>query len=243
MKHNFNDSVSVAANNNADLCQAIFSAHGQRFRRLPYAFWNMDTPPPYYPNFVTLLRANLDEKMSELRTLSGCHDGKLGVKDSFCELDLTAYGFSRLFGADWLYRDAQEADPALPYGWHKISSEDDLSNWEESWKSCGSPTDHRMFPAALLSMPDITFFGKRSGVSFDAGCIANVSENCIGLSNVFGQGLDAKTFDQAAACTATLDSAKALVGYDSGKSLKHMQKIGFQSIGKLQIWITDTAQF
>ncbi len=241
MEHGARNIISVVANNNADLCQAVFSAHGQEFHRSPNALLHWSRPPPYYPNYVTLSPGGVEQTASDLGALARCFHGNLVVKDSFCELELTTIGFKCLIDAEWLYRKPAGTVSVLPDGWCKIESADDLRTWEKSWKRNGSPTERYMFPSLMLSMPDIAFFGKKTDLGFEAGCVANLSERCIGLSNVFSaeKCRRAQDFADAGACAATLGPQKSLVGYDSGNDLKIMRDLGFRSIGKLRVWIAD----
>jgi len=54
-------------------------------------------------------------------------------------------------------------------------------------------TDKRQFPNSILERKDVAVWGRRepdsldSPVRFDAGVIANISSDCVGLSNLFGQ--------------------------------------------------------
>jgi len=243
MEKNSSKYLSSAVHNNADLCQTMMSVHGKKTARTPLAFLCLDIPPPYYPNFITLTKAGIDDQLQELKALSVHCGGIFGVKDSFSKLDLTDFGFSRLFDAKWVYRQAGGNAYDLAEGWKRIENTKDLMLWEESWKSCGSPTEYHMFPEALLKIPNISFFGKETDDGFEAGCIGNLSNDCIGLSNIFCRTPSSILFDEAARCAAALDPTKLLVGYDSGEDLQYMYEIGFSSIGELQIWISDAAKF
>lgn len=92
----------MAAHNNADLYEAMFSSQGLRYQRLPIAFVGRDRPPPYYSNLTTLSPDRTDEVTEHIRVLARRFDGAVGVKDSFCRLELEAQGFETLFGASWI---------------------------------------------------------------------------------------------------------------------------------------------
>ena len=235
--------TTIAARNNADLYEAVFAAHGLRYRRTAAAFIGLDAPPPYYSNLTTLSDGPVKAQMAEIAALARAFDGRIGLKDSFCRFDLTGRGFTRLFGADWLWREAGAGGIDAAKGWYRIETARDLASWETAWKTCGSPTEARMFPPDMLQMPQIAFFGKRTDDGSVARCIANMSADCVGVSNIFGTDPGTETFAAAANVAAGLAPDKPVVGYQSAENRHRMHDAGFQSVGKLQIWVARSARF
>lgn len=229
------------AKNNADWYEALFSAHGLRYRRLSFAFIAEDVPPPYYSK-LTVLSPNENEKiLPELASLAREFDGVLDVKDSFCQLDLDQNAFETLFDASWVWRGPCQA--CLPAGWKKLSNPNDLLMWEESWKWNGSPTDQSVFPESLLTREDVNFFGLKASDRFVAGCIANRSTDCIGLSNVFAETPSETFHAQAADAAASINNELPVVGYESGDELVLAHQAKFDTVGQLRVLVTRQTEF
>ena len=231
----------IAANNNADLYAAMFASHGLAHQRVPYAFVGRDRPPPFYSNLTVLAPGHADEISVELRTLVQTFDGAVGLKDSFCELDLQAFGFEILFGASWIWRE-----PGLQTSsnaWGTVSDEASLHLWEAAWKQTGSPTPQRMFMVEMLERPDIVFLGSWQGDEIEAGCIANLSDDCIGISNVFSRAASDDVFVQAAAAVASIAPHMPIVGYESGLELGQARQAGFVTVGDLRVLVAREARF
>ncbi|MCX2721512.1 hypothetical protein [Roseibium salinum] len=231
----------VAANNNADLYEAVFKSHGVGFERLPYAFVGKDEPPPYYSNLTVQSPDRADDVLSLLGGLAARFNGALGLKDSFCELELHDKGFEVLFEASWIWREPGNTPGQRD--WQRIDNPHDLEIWEEAWNETGSPTERRMFNEAMLNMPDICFFGLKNDGRFEAGCIGNKSADCIGLSNVFSRSSSEGVFADAAAIVATIDESLPIAGYESGMDLEHARRAGFETVGDLRILVAKAAEF
>jgi hypothetical protein len=231
----------AAASNNADLYEAVFQSWGLRYQRLPFAFIGRDQPPPYYSN-LTVLSANCRRQiMSELEALAKRFHGLVCFKDSFCEFELQAYGFELLFTGSWIWR-ASASDP-FPVGWSKIDSPHDLKKWELAWNRSGSHTRERMFRASLLQLPDIVFLGKMQAGGFACGCIANVSSDCIGISNLFSNFCKQAAFVEATSAVASLQPRLPIVGYAAEPRLVAAQLAGFERVGDMRVLTARDARF
>ncbi|MEM7446412.1 MAG: hypothetical protein AAF414_24040, partial [Pseudomonadota bacterium] len=73
-----------------------------------------------------------------------------------------------------------------------------------------------------------------------AGCIANRSEACVGLSNVFGETVDAQLFAVAARLTADFGEGRTVVGYEASDTLDAALGCGFRAVGGLRVWVSST---
>ena len=231
----------MAAANNADLYQAVFASGGVRYERLPFALVAMDSPPPYYSNLTVLAPGCVPEVTARLRVLADRFGGGIGFKDSFCEFDLRENGFEVLFEASWLWRAPAASAPATD--WSKVETPRDLARWEDAWKRAGSPTQVRMFGDAMLRRPEISFLGKATADGFEAGCIANVSTDCIGLSNLFALPSAGDVVAEATAAIAALNCDLPIVGYESGTALAAAKRAGFAATGRLRIHVASQAAF
>lgn len=230
----------MAASNNADLYAAVFSANGLEFTRKLHGFIGEDVPPPYYSNLTILLPDHADSVTAELRVLSQRFDGSVCVKDSFCELALENNGFEVLFGASWIWREPR---PEAATNLTRIDTKTGLESWEAAWKRSGSPTPHTMFPAALLERADTVFLGHIVDDAILAGCIATISDDCVGISNVFSVSNSSEVFAQATAAVSSLAPDLPIVGYESGDDLAHALDAGFSPVGDLRILVARKAQF
>ncbi len=108
--------------------------------------------------------------------------------------------------------------------------------WENAWSN--DPTQPRVFLPSLLTDPEIVFIAGYHEKSLIAGAIANRTGGVIGLSNVFSPP------DRALECwtgcvTAITERLPGmpLVGYERGPQLAITEKIGFQKLQGLRIWI------
>lgn len=231
----------IAAKNNADLYEAMFASQGLSYERLPFAFVGKDNPPPYYSNLTVLSPHHVDEIVLQIKALSKQFNGKVGLKDSFSELNIEANGFDVLFGASWIWREA--GTPTTSCNWQLVEHAADLLFWEAAWKEAGSTTPHRMFNETMLERSEIFFFGLKKHGAFEAGCIANRSTDCIGISNVFSRTSSASVFAQATAAVASIDPHMPIAGYESGEDLDFARLAEFSTVGDLRILFAKGAKF
>lgn len=171
--------------------------------------------------------------------------GEWAVKDSFCRLDLTPFGFRILFEAEWIYRAAVLPKPndSIPgVRWVKLTEASELAGWEMVWS--GEPANKlearqaRIFLPALLADENIAVIAAYQGEQIVAGVIANRTGKVVGLSNLFVPAVEAERF--RAGCIAKAGHVfpdLPLVGYESGHDLAEMQTLGFKILGPLRIWV------
>ena len=232
--------ASLAAMNNADLYQAVFDCRHLRYRRTDRSFMAVDAPPPYYAHMTVTKPLTAGELGDELAVLAR-HRGGLGVKDSFCRLDLSDHGFSTGFTADWIWRGPMAS--AMPSGWTILRDSPALLAWEAAWKSHGSPTEGRMFPDAALRNRDLVFLAEVEGHAITAGCLANRSDQCVGLSNVFGRAPSPQLFAAAAQAVSSVFPGVPITGYERGLDLDHALACGFGTVGPLRVLFADSPRF
>jgi len=228
--------VVMAAANNADLYEAVFQLHEIGYERLPFAFVARGKPPPFYANLTLLEPDCMDDVCKELATIASEFGGALAVKDSFYQMELAAQGFRELFTASWIWRAPRDVGAA---GWQRVETSRDLEMWEAAWEAGSAPTQERMFGDQLLGMPEIGVFGRKHGDAFRAGCLGNLSWDCVGLSNVFGED----ALEAAAACVGSMAPDLPIVGYESGDDLRLAKDAGFEVTGDLRILVADAARF
>ncbi len=231
----------TAAKNNADWYQTMFETHGLRYKKLPFSFVGIDRPPPYYSNLTVLQPGHGVEIVSELTHLANSISPVLGLKDSFNELTLAENGFTTLFEASWIWREPRLA--AMPDEWSVIGSPSRLRLWERSWNANGSPADRRLFPDTILERGNTFFLGLEHQGRYIAGCIGNLSDDCIGLSNVFSETPSAKRFSEAADAVGSIASDRPIVGYERGQDVDFAISAGFETVGTLRVLIANNAKF
>ena len=223
------DKATLAAHNNADLCAAIMAANGVCAERDELAYFCIDTPLPYYPKIVTLepsASSELNDRIS----------GHSGIKDSFSCLDKDSLGLRIAFEASWIWSDAVSREQSTK--WIRIESVHDLSNWHQAWNGNDSTLDQLIFPPECLNDPNLVFLARMSGVTIEAGCIANLSKDVVGMSNVFStKSNDSLLYSEALAAVSSVGPNLPVVGYERGDDLDAACKAGFKVIGPLRILV------
>ncbi|MGX8013900.1 hypothetical protein ACVDG8_035515 [Mesorhizobium sp. ORM8.1] len=234
------EKVHLCAGNNADLCQAIFKAHGLSDRRND-SFWSSEEKAPsYYPNAVSLDAVSTAAQLMEVARLTSVL-ASFAVKDGFFCLDLQPLGFSQLFEASWIWMDPAHLT-TTPFGWERVEDAASLEMWEFAWADGSSLSSGRVFPPTILADREIAVLGRRTANGFTAGCIANKSELVVGVSNVFAADGRSTYRDAARAAANAFGRGLALVGYDRGDGLRDALACGFDAIGALRVWMRDFRQ-
>jgi len=219
----------MAAHNNADWYCMMFDLHGLQYQRTEIAFVGIDSPPSYH-SWMTTLDPEAKADLSDL-VQQNAYRPEFGIKDAFDSLAFLDENFIELFSATWIYSEKTHAVDTA--GWNQITSVNDLLLWEAAWKKGGSPTNQRQFPNEILNRDDVVIWGRKKTDGYDAGVIANISKDCIGLSNCFGQD----AYPAAAALCAELSKQEIpIVGYERGDSLADALSAGFSTTGKLRVW-------
>jgi hypothetical protein len=224
--------VRVAAQNNAEWCDAFCRTHGVVGRFRADSWFSPVRTPPFYPDAVTLVpEINIEQVLSGSDTGEGC-----SVKDSFAGLDLAPAGFRPLFRAEWLAREPAGAPVSSAHAWSAVTTEEQLGEWEAAWGEL--PEGSGFFRRALLEDERIGVLSGYEGDRIVAGAIANRSSTVIGLSNLFDAAGDLESaWVAGAAAAAVLWGKMPTVGYDSGDSLDAAQRAGFETIGELVVWL------
>ena len=228
--------IKLCAENNADWYQAIFAAHGLWDERTD-DFWASDeTGPPYYGQLVTLSASGASAQLQRIESLQRTFPEGFGLKDSFNRLALAGGPFRILFETSWLLRPSQPAC-ALQAGWRRVTTPEELAQWEKSWQANGSPAKSRVFPTAVLDNPDLGFYGLFAKNGVVAGCAVNRSKQCLGLSNIFyGNGLE-NVMAGVVACAVHGADGLPVVGYEQGEKRTAALGAGFQDVASLRVWL------
>jgi hypothetical protein len=91
---------------------------------------------------------------------------------------------------------------------------------------------------ALLDDRDIVVVGAYRDEKIVAGVIANRTGGVVGISNVFApEGEEYRFGVEGLATVMEAFPGLAIVGYEEGRALELAQRMGFETIGPLRIWI------
>jgi hypothetical protein len=189
-------------------------------------FRAIDSPMPFHGwAVVTKPDAPICDLIAPLIRQRG-----FGVKDASGIYDLTDVGLAKMFEATWLWHvpDAV-ADVA---DWEHIATPEALLRWEDAWRGTQF-LDQRQFPDQILKRSDVRTWGRQIDGGFDAGVIANVSADCVSVSNCFGTDARPAT----TALCAAFGHGKPLVGYERGDDLTEALANGWQETGPLAVWV------
>ena len=227
----------ICAANNVDLYECVFRAHGLDDERTASHWQSSAEAPPYYSNFVTLAPEAAQEQLAAVDRLDSAIGRSFTLKDAFAALPLAERGFTLLFEAQWIWLEVSATPVAPEPGWERISAPRELALWEDAWNGT-SPAGMRIFPPSTLADADVGFFGKQQNGHYVAGCIANRSHDCVGFSNFFAPSeskVDCMT--SAVSAVAGFGGGLPVVGYERGEDLEMALAAGFQSVGRLRVWV------
>lgn len=239
--------VELATLNNALWCNAVCAAHGVPGEVQANVWLNRNIPPPYHSNLVVISshtsQAEIDGHIRELSALP--LSPSWSVKDSFMSMDLAPQGFGVLFAASWIWLAPERVlpKPAATTGrCIRVSSPADLAAWETGWRGDAgneqASQSSRQFPEALLSDSDIAFLACVSGDRIVAGGAVNRTPGAIGLSNIFVSADDiGSAWAGLTCCARGLFPGLPIVGYEKDADLLTARELGFESLGKLRVWI------
>jgi hypothetical protein len=232
--------VEQAALNNAAWCDAVCASHGLA-GSFDAAAWSMASPaPPYYPNMVTLA-AGADVEAEQLLRVREIVDAvgqghEIGIKDSFCRLDLTPLDFEPRIKAEW-YALTGTAPVGATAEIEIVRDEATLLAWERAW-SASSPGSTRMFRPGLLARDDVLFLAERREGRIEAGVIANLAAGVVGVSNLFGPTGNARALvTSAVGAIRDRFGDLPIVGYAGGDGLRFMESLGCERLGPVRVWI------
>ncbi|QBD81610.1 hypothetical protein EPA93_38820 [Ktedonosporobacter rubrisoli] len=239
-----NHFLALAVHNNAIWCDTICRSH-HVMGEFHESFWvSQNQTPIYYPNLVTLSPiVDLTAYQNELADLLTMKRGfTVSIKDSFASLNLTPFGFSELFQAQWIFREAPTdvyRQETADLQWKQITSERELLRWEEAWSQAASPLN-RLFLPALLHDADICFIAAYKANQIVAGAIANKTTEVVGLSNVFAPEQEAERYwEGLLGQIAIRYPSFPVVGYEDNESLAIATHVGFTILGPLRVWIKE----
>jgi hypothetical protein len=223
--------VQEAALNNAEWCHVFCRSHGIVGCFDDAAWSSAERTPAFYPDAVTLVPGcSAETLISQVDATPGC-----SIKDSFADLDLSAYGFEALFTAEWLCQE-QVRGRALSKGWSTVVAADELERWEAVWGE--PPAPRPFFRSELLADERVKILARSNEGRFRAGAVANCSPGVIGLTNLFDVDGDLESvWSDSASAARAVWGRMPVVGYDTGKSLDAAHRAEFEPIGSIVVWV------
>jgi hypothetical protein len=235
--------VQQAALNNASWCDAVCSAH-----QAPGCFdaglwWNSGPVPRFYPNAVTL-EAQPAHAHQRLAALGAAHNGAVwSVKDSFACLDLSGLGCRELFSGRWLWRAPLVSNVrAAGLRWQHVADALELAEWEHAWAGGGTPSAERIFLPGLLDDPSTAVIAFESDERVVAGMTAHRAAGVVGLTNVFVPADQPDRYRQACVhAAAALFPGLPLVSYEVEAEVPTFERLGFEAIAPLRVWVREAA--
>jgi hypothetical protein len=237
------DKIKQAIHNNNGLYEAIFANHQIKLERSGLICYCLEKTPPLYSNLVTVsvnwkpddvfkcIDFNFDNENRE----------RWSVKDSFGVLDLSQYGFTKLFDAPWFYLQAEKFKPARPSGklrYEIVDAEDVLAAWRIAWDPVRE-LGKEIFNRKLLDDPQVYFVAGFDAKQILSGCLVNRTENVLGVSNFFAPGKDTECWSEAISFIFDSIERTSVVGYERKELTDKLQTLGFETVGDLTVWLKN----
>ena len=118
----------IAAHNNADLYEAVFSSHGLRYER--FAFVAKDQPFPYYSHVMVPSHKAQNDICRQFKDVMQRFNDRAVMKDSFCQMDAQSELLEVLFDASWIWFGKDKQRPSC--NWKRVKSNSDLQLWQDA---------------------------------------------------------------------------------------------------------------
>lgn len=230
-----------AIRNNNDLYREIFAAQNIESNTTDEIWYCLEKTLPLYSNLVTISENwQPDEIFSEIdRKFEVEKWDEWSIKDSFGRLDLTGFGFKKLFDAQWIYLEAAKFHPVNDrrnLRFKVIESVDALNEWRLGWDA-DEELGKKIFDHKLLKNPRVFFIAGYSVGGIVCGCLINRTENVFGISNFFAPENEVRYWSET--INFVFDSIERLdiVGYEREDSAVNLQSLGFETVGDLSVWL------
>lgn len=232
-----------AIRNNNDLYREIFAAQDIESSVTDKIWYCLDETPPFYSNLVTISENWQPDKIFRKIDLKFEVEkwDEWSIKDSFSRLDLTGYGFKKLFDACWIYLEAANFCP-VPVNdkgnlrFEVIKGENALTEWRLGWDT-DEELGKKIFDQKLLKSSRVYFIAGYSENRIVCGCFINRTENVFGISNFFAPENKVECWSET--INFVFDSIERLdiVGYEREELAVKLQTLGFETVGDLAVWL------
>ena len=238
-----NEKLKKAILNNNDLYDAVFSAQNMTFNRGRSICYSLEKTPPLYSNLVTVSQTwKPDETLKLIEgNFKNENWGKWSIKDSFAVLELEAFGFEKLFDANWLYLDVAKFTPvnnSLKLIYKIVEDEKVLAEWLKAWDS-DEHLGSKVFQPAMLDNPKIYFVAGDDGEKIVCGCLVNKTADVLGISNFFAPDSNIEYWSEIIEFVHNSIEFAGIVGYERKDLVKKLQPLGFEATGDLTVWLRN----
>lgn len=235
------EKISTAILNNVALYESVLRC-GKTVSDLKDDIWYcLKETPPFYSNLITRSPTwQPDERFSEInRNYERENWSKLSVKDSFARLDLTSFGFKRLFDANWIYLPAEEfrsVKNSRSIDLEIVRDEDALDAWRRGWNK-DAALGQKIFCNDMLQDPKISFVAGYDKDRIACGCLVNRSDEVLGISNFFAPGEGIDHWSHIIKFVFDAFSRADIVGYEQPEVMTKLRDLGVEPVGKLSVWL------
>lgn len=233
--------LRLAIHNNNGLYEAVFSGHNIKFQRTDAIWYSLEKTPPLYSNLVTIAQDwRPDDIFSDIElNYERAAWEEWSIKDSFGVLALSAYGFAKLFAAQWIYLAAADFSPAgaqekLRY--ELADNEAALAAWRIAWDA-DEQLGQEIFARDLLHNPRVRFVAGYKGERIVSGCLVNRTDDVLGISNFFAPGQEMRYWSDMIGFIFASIACLDIVGYERPEVAQGLREIGFEPIGNLTVWL------
>jgi hypothetical protein len=223
--------LECAILNNAKWCLDVWGSHSLRTMVEDGLYCCPEQVPDFYPNIITTKPGTPDLQCRIANIVAQASPQKLSAKDSYDNCDFASLGFKRLFNAQWIYRNAGNySQDKTALDWYLVKTPQELELWEASWDP-REPGGRCIFRSALLAKSSISFWMAFSKGKVMAGYVANITDDVVGISNIFGAQ------QECIAHCGVQYADRDIVGYENNLALSNAINLGFEIVGDLSVWI------
>ncbi len=230
------DTISQFVANNAAWIHEAVSASGLPGEFTPVLWQNHHDMPPIFPNADTL-GGTESEQLAAITALIKRRPGRVTVvKDAWARLDLTPLGFEPLFEAAWIYRNACPlAIPVENVGLERVTTAEGLRAFAAA---CNGEKLAGVYSHKLLNRPDIAWIAAHREGNLIGGVTAFLAHGMNGINNLFAP--DNAIADGLIRAAVNAFPDVPACGYEGEDTAAPFLALGFQTMGKLRVWIRQT---
>ena len=235
--------------NNIGFYEEIFRSHNIRFFKTNTVFYTPQIALPQMSNIVTRSRGwQPDVHFEQVENAARRSDwNSWSIKDSFSAVDMSQFGFGKLFDATWIYLEGnsfKRAELSSGLRWDVIKGRRELTAWRLAWNKneIDGNVAELLFVDRLVENPRMHFIAGYEGGRLVAGCILNRTEPVFGISNFFAREDSAGTWSGMIEFIRASVTSNDLVGYEQAPVIdRSLAGLGFEKVGDLTVWIRKSA--
>ncbi len=219
----------AAAENHARWCDLLCRSHGIPTVMEDRHWAALRRPPEPCPDAVTVAPgATADDVLRRAPD-----ESRYAVGDSFAELDLAGLGFDEIMRGSWIFRHPLLPTVDAAAVWSLVQSEEELAAWV-----LAAGAGAAALGPELLSEPSLRFLVATGRQGMEAGAIATLSAEVVGVWNVFtSKAMDAlEVWRTLPTAIANHFPMVSLVGCEEGDALAAALHHRCTEIGTSRVW-------